>query len=138
VSLGYPDRAAERQLLVQGDARQLSAGMRPLVTAEEVIALQQEAASLHAAEPLLEYVLDLVEFTRSAPEIAVGLSPRAGLSLLAAARAWAFVHGRRMVTPDDVQAVLLPVVGHRLRDVRDRRELAPETLRALFDRVPIP
>lgn len=138
VSLGYPDRAAEMRLLSQGDARQRAAGMEAQLTADKVLDLQRKAAALHTAQPLLEYVLDLVDFTRTAPEFLVGLSPRAGLSLLAAARAWAFIHGREMATPDDVQAVLLPVVGHRIRGSRDRREIPPDVLGDLFARVPIP
>jgi MoxR-like ATPase len=81
--------------------------------------IQAEVPKVRASDALIDYVLRLVDATRSQPQFAWGLSPRASLALLAAARAWAFLDGRDYVIPEDVQAVLPSVVGHRLRERAD-------------------
>jgi MoxR-like ATPase len=123
IELGYPDAAAERELLAGGDrrARNGDAGARapPATLAER----QREAAAIHVAPALLDYVQALLAATRghsanggSNADAGArrGLSPRAGLMLLSAARAWALLGGRPMVLPEDVQAVFGSVAGHRL------------------------
>ncbi len=141
IHLGYPHREAERRLLEHGGRNGMRSrleALAPMLSPAEVLARQEEVASVHAADPLLEYVLDLITFTRETPELAVGLSPRAGLGLLAAAKAWAYLEGRELVAPDDVQAVLLPMARHRLRSAREHREFTAHELETLFSRVPIP
>ena len=85
----------------------------------ELAAIQQAVSAVRVSDALVDYVLRLVEATRTQPQFAWGLSPRASLALLAAARAWAFLDGRDYVIPEDVQAVLPSVVGHRLRERAD-------------------
>jgi MoxR-like ATPase len=114
ISLGYPDAAHERELLAQGDRRDLLAGMPPALNPEAVRELQAAAQRVHISPALLEYVQTLVASTRQRSDIQIGLSPRAGQGLLRAARAWAMLSGRDMVIPEDVQTVFAPVASHRL------------------------
>lgn len=115
IAIGYPDRAAERELLSGADRRDMLAVLTPLLSAESVLGLQQQVMQVHAAPALIDYVQALVEHTRHAPEFEAGLSPRAALGLLAGARAWALIEGRDHVLPEDIQAVLPAIAGHRLR-----------------------
>ncbi|MCY1511401.1 AAA lid domain protein [compost metagenome] len=93
--------------------------MEPILSPGELAALQAEVPKIHASDALVDYVLRLVEATRTQPAFALGLSPRGSLALLAAARAWALLAGRDYAIPEDVQAVLPSVAGHRLRDQAD-------------------
>ncbi len=113
IDLGYPDPAVERQLLRGDGGRARLAAMKPAATSEDLAAWQKAVKQVKAAEALLDYVQALVIESRANPEHP-GLSPRAGLALLAAARAWAWLAGREMVLPEDVQAVWIAVAGHRL------------------------
>ncbi|MBK1690493.1 AAA family ATPase [Rubrivivax gelatinosus] len=114
LDLGYPGREAELALLAGEDRRELLERTAPRLDAGALRALQQRAAAVHAAPALLEYLWRLLAATRSAGTLRCGLSPRAGLALLAAARAWAFLDGRPHVLPADLQAVWLPVTAHRV------------------------
>ena len=136
IALGYPDRAAERELLLGADRRDMVAALAPLLSAESVLDLQRQAMLVHAAPALIDYVQALVEHTRHAPEFEAGLSPRAALGLLASARAWALIERRDHVLPEDVQAVLPAISGHRLRLGNDG-DMAV-AIRQLIEAVPIP
>jgi MoxR-like ATPase len=118
LSLGYPDPAAERDLLTGNDRREWLDRHRALLTGADLIALHQQAQQLTASPALLDYLQALLTASRRHPEIRLGLSPRAGLSLLGAARAWALLGRRRYVLPEDVQAVFVPLAGHRLVPAR--------------------
>lgn len=119
LSLGYPARAAEKALL-QGEARrEILPRLESILDHAELAAIQTLIPQVRASDALVDYVLRLVEATRSEPQFAWGLSPRASLALLAAAKAWAFLAGREYVIPEDVQAVLPAVAGHRLRETAD-------------------
>ncbi|MFV3370285.1 AAA family ATPase [Pseudomonas sp. NY15435] len=119
LSLGYPGRAAEKALLLGEARRDLLPRLEPMLDPQELQALQGEVLEVRASDALVDYVLRLVEATRTQPAFALGLSPRGSLALLAAARAWALLAGRDYVIPEDVQAVLPSVAGHRLRDQAD-------------------
>ncbi|HBP6728174.1 TPA: AAA family ATPase [Pseudomonas aeruginosa] len=119
LSLGYPGRAAERSLLLGETRRDLLPRLEPLLDHAALAAFQAEVPKVRASDALVDYVLRLVEATRTQPAFALGLSPRGSLALLAAARAWALLAGRDYVIPEDVQAVLPAVAGHRLRDQAD-------------------
>jgi len=138
IEMGYPDRAAERALLKGRDRRELLASLAPVLDGARLLALQQQATRIHAADALLDYVQNLTEATRRAPEFAEGLSPRAGMALLAAARAWALLAGRAMVLPEDVQAVAAAVIGHRLRPAGGGAGQRETLVRRLIESVPIP
>ncbi|MDA3272264.1 AAA family ATPase [Pseudomonas aeruginosa] len=119
LSLGYPGRAAERSLLLGEARRDLLPRLEPLLDHAALAAFQAEVPKVRASDALVDYVLRLVEATCTQPAFALGLSPRGSLALLAAARAWALLAGRDYVIPEDVQAVLPAVAGHRLRDQAD-------------------
>lgn len=114
LQLGYPDQEAERALLAGTDRRKLLPGLEPVLDPAQLATLQDQVDSVHAAPALLDYLQALLSETRHNPVFAQGLSPRAGLAMLQAARAWALLDGRDHVLPDDVQAVLPAVVNHRL------------------------
>jgi len=114
IEMGYPDHAAEHALLKGEDRRTVLGRLRPCVAVEQLLALQAQVPRVHTADPLVEYVQALLEYSRRSGHFRIGLSPRAGLALLRAAQAWAFLDGRDAVLPEDVQ-VLFPVVAtHRL------------------------
>lgn len=138
ITLGYPDRASERALLAAGDQRQQLEGLQACLPAAELPLHQQAAARIFVAPALLDYLQALLEASRSNPLFYHGLSPRAGLGLLAVARAWAYLEGREAVLPDDIQTVFPGVACHRLR-ARDGDSYARlEDVQALIKSVPIP
>lgn len=114
LSLGYPDPDAERALLTQASTRPQVAALEAQIELQELLEVQQRVAGLKASDALISYVLRLIDATRTHEQFAYGLSPRAGLALLSAAKAWAYLSGRDYVIPEDVQCVLPHVVGHRL------------------------
>ena len=138
ISLGYPDRQAERQLLAGTDRRDLVTRLPPLLTADELLQLQQAVLRTHVSDPLLDYVQDLIAATRSGRWFLQGLSPRAGIALVRAAQAQALISGRDYVAPDDVQAILPQTVAHRMIPVSDAGRGAVEQVRAMLEAVPLP
>ena len=138
ISLGYPDRAAERALLAGHDRRDLVEHLPSLLTPDELQALQREVLAVHAADPLLDYVQDLIAATRNTQWFLQGLSPRAGIAVLRAAKAQALLSGRNYVAPDDVQAILPQTIAHRLIPVGDAGRGAVEQVRAMLAAVPLP
>ncbi len=119
IEVGYPDPDAERELLKGGDRRRALESMTAILDVAELTELQRAVEAVRVADPLIEYVQRLVAHSRRGSEFAFGLSPRGALALLHAARAWALVHDRGHVVPEDVQAVLPAVVEHRLREAAD-------------------
>lgn len=137
LKLGYPDPASERALY-QGVSRQeLIATTRSAMDPGQVGDLIQQSQTLHVAPALLDYVQALVRHTRESGWYEYGLSPRAGLAMIRLAQAWAFLHEAPMVTPDDLQAILPSVVGHRLLPKRGAQE-PDEMAQDLLSAVPIP
>jgi len=136
IELGYPDPAAERALLKGRDRRELLEATQPVVDIPTLAGWQQRAARVHASDALLDYVQAVIEATRTSGLFTQGLSPRGGLALLRAARAWALLEGRDMVLPEDVQTVAPAVVAHRVRASSEipGREAVPRLLAA----VPVP
>ncbi|GMV03341.1 MAG: hypothetical protein AMXMBFR52_29960 [Burkholderiales bacterium] len=118
VQLGYPDARSERALLEGEDRRVMLASLPARMDPAQLQQAQQMVCGIRCAPALLDYVQNLLTFSRRSPALSEGLSPRAGLALLQAARAWALLDGRNHVLPDDVQAVLTAVAGHRLRPAK--------------------
>jgi MoxR-like ATPase len=114
LSVGYPDAAAERAMLAAEDRRELLAELKPCLDAARLIHLQQQVRTITASAALVDYVQRLLVASRNHAGVRVGLSPRAGLALLAAARANAFLAARGHVLPADVQSVFAAVAAHRL------------------------
>lgn len=119
LSLGYPSMSAEKALLLRGGRRARLDNIEPAMTRDQLHTLQQAVPDITASDSIIDYILRLVNRTRESQVCAWGLSPRASLGLLAAARAWAMLEHRGYVIPEDVQAVLPAVVSHRLRASED-------------------
>ena len=138
ISLGYPDRAAERSLLAGTDRRNLLDALQAVFTPADLASLQQQVLQVHAADPLLNYLQDLIAATRNGRWFLQGLSPRAGIAVLRAAKAQALLSGRDYVAPDDVQAILPQTTAHRLIPVGDAGRGSVEQVRAMLEAVPLP
>jgi MoxR-like ATPase len=138
ISLGYPDRAAERELLRGEDRRHMVDGLAPVLSVEALAQLQQQVATVHTAEPVIDYLQDLVAATRSGRWFAQGLSPRAALAVVRAAKAQAFLSGRDYVAPDDIASILPQTTAHRLIPVADAGRGSLEQVRAMLEAVPLP
>ena len=132
------DRLYFRQLLAGQDRRDLLERLPAVLTPAELASLQEQVLAVHAAEPLLDYVQELVAATRSGRWFLQGLSPRAGIAVLRAAKAQALMSGRDYAAPDDVQAILPQTVAHRLIPVSDAGRGASEQVRAMLESVAIP
>jgi MoxR-like ATPase len=118
LSLGYPDQAAERALLMGDDRRTMMKSLTMAMTPEELRAAQNSLKQIHTSPALIDYVQALAQASRQCGMFAEGMSPRAAIALLQTARAWAAMEGRNHAIPEDVQAVLVPVVAHRLRPLK--------------------
>jgi MoxR-like ATPase len=138
ITLGYPDRAAERELLMGGDRRHAAMRLQPVLTPAELLAAQQAVLAVRAAPPLVDYLQALIAATRSGLWFQQGLSPRAGIATLRVAKARALMAGRDYVSPDDLQAMLPQAVAHRLVPVAGAGRGAVEQVRAMVEATPIP
>ncbi len=134
VHLGYPAAAAERELLSGMDRRELVNSLGNVLSVDALHALQKAVLGVHVSAALLDYVQALVAHTRSAAGLSVGLSPRAAIGLLRAARAWALIAGRSTVIPEHVQAVFGAVVEHRV----EQRDSGSAAVSRLLEAVPVP
>ncbi len=114
ITLGYPCRAAERALLTGQDRHTLIENQPTRLTPDQLRQMQNQVAAVHTSSALLDYLQAILDFTRECTDYHCGLSPRAGLSLLTAAKAWAYMQQRDAVLPEDIQTVLAAVAGHRL------------------------
>ncbi|CCH88877.1 ATPase associated with various cellular activities AAA_3 [Modestobacter italicus] len=133
VSMGYPDRDAELAMLDERATTDPLTELTPVTDAAAIRRLVAAVGRLHVAEPLRRYVVSLVEATRRSPDLRLGASPRAGLQLLRAARATAALAGRDHVLPDDVQAMAVPVLAHRLLLTPDAALARRDTQRVVTD-----
>ncbi|HEX2009824.1 MAG TPA: MoxR family ATPase [Roseateles sp.] len=138
ISLGYPDERAERELLTGVDSRDAIKALQPVMSPAGLLAAQAAVRRVHAAPPLLDYLQALLAATRSGQWFVEGLSPRAGLAVLRAARARALLDQRDYVSPDDVQAILPQTIAHRLRPKAGAGRGAREQVRAMIEATPLP
>jgi len=138
ISLGYPDPANERALLVSGDRRELIKDLQPALDANIFSQLQAAAATVLISNPLLDYVQALIAYSRNCGAFNHGLSPRGGIALVRSAQAWALLNNHKGVHPEDVQAVLDGVVAHRLEPNPGSGIATGEVAKHLIDAVPIP
>ena len=114
IELGFPGRLAEKEMLAGRDRRDLIRDLEPMIPIDQLTAWQAKVRDVQVADAVRDYVLDLLEKSRQLDNLGTGLSPRAGLALQRCAQAWAFVDGRNMVMPEDIQAVAASVMAHRL------------------------
>lgn len=119
ISVGYPDAAAERQILERTNRRGMLSGLQASLDATAIDSLQSEASALHLAGPLLDYAQALIAATRNHASVQVGLSPRGGLALVRCAQAWALIDGRDYCRPEDLREVFAEVTSHRLQLTAD-------------------
>lgn len=138
ISLGYPDRAAERELLSGQDSREAMRVLQPVMSPAAVLQAQADVREIHASAALLDYLQALLAATRSGQWFAEGLSPRAGLGVLPAARARALLDGRDFVAPEDVQAILPQTIAHRLVPKAGAGRGAREQVRAMIEAIALP
>ena len=138
IHLGYPDRASERALLAGEDRRHACARLQPVMDAAGLQALQRQVLDVHAGEPLLDYLQALIDATRSGRWFIEGLSPRAGIAVLRAARAKALMDARDYVAPEDIQAILPQTTAHRLTPVPGAGRGPLEQVRAMVEATPVP
>jgi len=138
ITLGYPDHAAERELLAGGDRRHAALQLGTALPPAELLLAQQEVLAVRAAPALLDYLQALIAATRSGQWFVQGLSPRAGLAVLRVARARALMAGRDYVAPDDIQAILPQAIAHRLVPVAGAGRGPVEQVRAMIEATPIP
>ena len=142
VRIGYPDRAAERELLIQHRLGEPVDHLQPAIKASEVLGLQETVRAIKVADPLADYVLEIIEATRQHADIALGASTRAALGLYRAVQAAALIDGRDYAIPDDVKRLAIPVLAHRLLSKRwsqGMRDDAPaDALTQILERTPVP
>ncbi len=115
ISLGYPDQRAERELLEGVSRRHLVDDLQTVINSETLVALRRAVDEVKASPAVLDYLQRMLAFSRNDSRFTHGLSPRAGIALLRAAKAWAVIDGRSFLIPEDLQAVLASVVDHRLK-----------------------
>ena len=138
ISLGYPDPAAERQLLTTEDRADMLENTHSLLTPEDVQALRNDCEQVHASEDLLNYIQALLHESRDERWFETGLSPRAGLALLRSSRAFAFLEDRDYVLPEDVKAIFPSLARHRLSPSSGFAQSVEEQIDELLTQVPIP
>ena len=138
ITLGYPDHASERELLAGADRREAISRLPAVMSPEDLMAAQRDVQAVHASEALLDYLQALIKATRSGAWFVEGLSPRAGIGVLRAARARALLDERDYVAPDDVQYVLPQTIAHRLVPVSGAGRGRVEQVRAMIEAVPLP
>ncbi len=141
IEVGYPDADAELAMLESHGSVDPLESVRPVARTEDVLAMRRAASTVHVAPALKQYLVQLAERTRSHPQLELGMSPRATLSFMRIARVWASMQGRDYVTPDDVKALAVPVLAHRLL-VTPEADLqgvqAADVVRDVLDSVPVP
>jgi MoxR-like ATPase len=138
LSIGYPDAAAERELLTSEDRSLLLARTTTLLSPDDVLALQADCERIFVSDSLLDYIQALLQETRDERWFETGLSPRAGLALLRASRAYAFLEKRDYVMPEDVKAIFPGLARHRLNPSSGFSQTSEEQLHKLLEQVPIP
>ncbi len=137
ITLGYPLPAEERQLLANGDRRDLVDQLDGVLSVDALLNLQNTVSTIHVSDALLDYVQALVAHTRESGAFRAGLSPRGAIALVRAAQSWAMLSGHSGVHPEDVQVVLPSVVGHRLEPDRDS-EIEPASIgESILEAVPV-
>ena len=138
ITLGYPDRASERALLSGEDRRHAATRLLPVMRPVELERAQQAVLTVRASDPLLDYLQNLIAATRSGQWFVEGLSPRAGIAVLRAAKARALMAERDYVAPDDIQLILAQTIAHRLEPLPGAGRGPIEQVRAMVEATPIP
>ncbi len=137
--LGYPDNHAERELLKGRDRREMLTEIQAVISPDQLIVLQNQTPGVTVSDAILDYLQDILEYSRVSPDFNGGLSPRAGLAVLRCSQAWALLDNRSHVIPEDIQSVLPSVVTHRLHPTNEKYSHSPDMVSdLLIKHVPIP
>ncbi len=137
LSLGYPDATAEKSLLLSPDRQIMIAALKPRLDPATLAASKKLVTTITVTDAIANYVLALVEATRTDQRIRLGISPRGGIALVSAAKAFAMLNGRSYVTPEDIQTLTIPVFGHRLI-MKDPTSSSTEILTDILQRIAAP
>jgi MoxR-like ATPase len=138
IEIGYPDQKAERLLLENPDRRQELKNIKEIISTNELLSLQKSVMQVHVSKAILDYLLALIRSSRLSPWFTTGLSPRAGLALQRCAQAWALLHGRDHVLPEDVQQIMPSVAAHRLQvNPEHQQESIDDLIINLIKQVPV-
>ena len=142
ISMGYPDRAAERMILDSHRTGEPVEELAPVVSCEQIVELQDRVRKIEVSDSISEYLLDIVDGTRTSDDLEVGASTRAGLSLFRAAQSMALLEGREFVVPDDVKQLAVPVLAHRVIPKgflhAGQREAVESMVARIVDEITIP
>lgn len=138
IGLGYPSEPMERELLSGPDRRDALESIAPVIGKKEIAEMQVAAREIHVSDAILDYAQALVRFTREAPELELGLSPRGAVDLIGAARSWSMISGHSGVHPEDIKAVFSAVASHRLRSRNDTSQSHPDVAAFVLQSVPVP
>lgn len=142
INIGYPPREAERQILTTEPGRGALDRLEPVLTAQQVVEIQDHIKEIKMDASIVDYLLDLIEATRHHEQLHLGLSPRGALALTASAKSSAVVHGRTYVEPDDIKQLFLPVCAHRIISKsylnNGDNQSAGRVLQSILDTVPTP
>lgn len=138
INLGYPDPALEKVLLKGESGRMKMPQLVSLLDLDTLLELQNKVSAIKVTDHLLQYVMDLISATRQSPDFEHGLSPRAGLAIVGAAKAWAFLDGREFVLPEDIQQVFVASSRHRLQSVKTSSASTLELVNELMNDTPVP
>ncbi len=138
LAIGYPDQKAERALLQGEERNRMIGNIKPLLNSQQLLTIQRLVTKVHCADALLDYLQLLLNFSRQSALFVNGLSPRAGLALLRAGKSWALMAGRNHLLPEDIQAVLPAVVGHRLQGAGEQAGSSSDELVEQLAQIPIP
>ncbi|MDW8261736.1 MAG: AAA family ATPase, partial [Phycisphaerales bacterium] len=141
ISIGYPDRASEQRILTQQPARNALEHLEPVIHAEDVVRLQDQVPRVRLDASVVDYIIDLLDRTREHEQLHLGVSPRGGIALTNACQAWALLHGRDYVTPDDVKMLFIPCCSHRVISKtfmhNGEADATARVLQSILDTVPI-
>lgn len=138
VQLGYPEPGFEKVLLRGESGRVQMSNIKTLLELDELMEIQKFVQTITISDHLLNYVMELINATRQSPDFAHGLSPRGGLALIGAAKAWAFLDERDYVLPEDIQKVFVPTVAHRLQSVKTSSEKIEVLVEQIIHDTPVP
>ncbi len=138
LNLGYPDEKAERELLAGQNRQHLIQNLKPSMTTDKLLQIQKAVEEVHVSDALLDYVQLLISETRNKQLFVYGLSPRAALSLLKAARAWALMSGRDFIEPGDIKAVFSSISNHRLIPTEQHSKNAASLVENILQQIAIP